>query len=212
MGVAGLPTTASVGEAERGRGMNIAKEVEIYRDHLYEPADVVELRCVGGERVRKFWSRAKDLLRLIPELQQCNRLGFNVYIGPNPRVVSGRSGDVNVKLGRCLFADFDGVEPGDGCGVWEFIEPRIENLKIPMPTLTIFSGHGCHVYWRLAKPLSVPDWKNAAARLITALEADPKCKNPERFLRLPGFVNHKYSEPADCFIMATEGLVQCLSK
>jgi len=185
--------------------MTAAEQVKEYRDHTFELGDIVELRAIAsGGRVSKFWKQADDLLELVPELQRLNRAKFNIYIAPNPRKAEGLSGDVNVLLCRCLFADFDGVEPGDGCGVYEFIEPRIEAAGLPLPTMTIFSGHGCHCYWRLEEPITVERWQPLQERLIAALGSDKACKNPERFLRLPGFENHKFKTPADCFTRYAE--------
>jgi len=184
-------------------------QVQSYATTIFEPGDVVEIRAVRKQQARKRWCRARDLTRLIPDLERLNEQGFNIYVGVNPRKAEGLSGDVNVLLCRCLFADFDGVEPGDGCGVWEFIEPRIEAIGLPLPDLTVFSGHGCHAYWRLTEPIAVDQWRGIQARLIAALQSDPACKNPERFLRLAGFLNHKFAQPADAFLMFSREATPC---
>ncbi len=185
--------------------MNPVEQVERYRDCIFEWGDIVEVRAVaGGGRVRKFWRTAQDLPGLVHELERLNRQGYNIYVGPNQRKGEGLSGNENVAVCRCLFGDFDKIEPGDGCGIWEFVEPRIEATGLPMPTLAVFSGHGAHAYWRLTEALKPAEWAGLQSRLIATLESDPACKNPERVMRLPGFLNVKKVPHADCFIMFAE--------
>lgn len=187
--------------------MTTIEQIRLYVACVFEPMDIVEVRAIAsGGRVRKFWRNAQDLPGLVPELERLNGQGYNVYCGPNSRRTKGLSGDANVLFCRTLFVDFDGVEPGDGCGVWEFIEPRIEGAGLPMPTLAVFSGHGIHVYWRLTEAITPDRWRAVQERLIATLGADPACKNPERLMRLPGFSNRKYKPFVDCFTMfAGEG-------
>ena len=185
--------------------MTAEEQVQVYRDCVFEPEDIVEVRAIASEgRVRKFWRTAQDLPGLVPELERLNRQGFNIYAGPNARKGERLSGDENVALCRCLFGDFDKIEPGDGCGIWEFVEPRIEAAGLPMPTLAVFSGHGVHAYWRLTEPMEPTRWAELQSRLIATLQSDPACKNPERLMRLPGFLNVKEAPHADCFIMCSE--------
>lgn len=185
--------------------MTAAKQVRQYVACVFEPGDIVEVRAIApGGLVRKFWRTARDLPGLVPELERLNRNGFNIYAAPNPRKGDSVSGDENVLLCRTLFVDFDKIEPGDGCGIWEFVEPRIQATGLPMPTLAVFSGHGAHAYWRLTETLEPAEWAGLQARLIATLESDPACKNPERVMRLPGFLNVKKAPHADCFIMFAE--------
>lgn len=185
--------------------MNPMEQVQVYRDSVFEPGDIVEVRAIAsGGHVRKFWRTARNLPDLVPDLESLNREGFNIYAGTNPRRAEGMSGDENVVVCRCLFADFDKIDPGDGCGIWEFVEPRIEATGLPMPTLVVFSGHGVHAYWRLSESLEPGRWAGLQSRLIVSLESDPACKNRERVMRLPGFKNVKKAPHADCFIMFAE--------
>ena len=166
----------------------------------------MEVRAVAsGGRVRKFWRIAQDLPGLAPELARLNCQGYNIYVGPNPRKGERLSGDAHVGPCRCLFGDFDKIEPGDGCGIWEFVEPLIEAAGLPMPTFVVFSGHGVHAYWRLTGALEPDRWAGLQSRLIATLESDPACKNPERVMRLPGFLNVKKPPHVDCFLMFAEG-------
>jgi hypothetical protein len=185
--------------------MTAMEQVQVYRDCIFEPEDIVEVRAIAsGGRVRKFWRVARDLPGLVPELERLNCQGFNIYAGPNPRTGERLSGDESTALCRCLFVDFDKIEPGDGCGIWEFVAPCIEAMGLPMPTLAVFSGHGIHAYWRLTEPLKPAEWAGLQSRLIATLESDPACKNPERLMRLPGFLNVKKAPHADCFILFAE--------
>ena len=182
--------------------MTAVEQVQQYRDCIFQPGDIVEVRAIApGGRVRKSWRNAQDLPGLVPELERLNRDGFGIYAGPNPRKGEGLSGDENVLVCRNLFVDFDKIDPGDGCGIWEFVEPRIETTGLPMPTLVVFSGHGIHAYWRLAEAIAPDRWRAVQERLIATLDADPACKNPERLMRLPGFLNRKSKPFADCFTM-----------
>ena len=95
---------------------------------------------------------------------------------------------------RCLFADFDRVEPHTAGERWS-------DAGLPAPTLTIASGHGVHAYWRLAEPMTdMVLWTRYQKRLIALLGSDGAIHDPARIMRLPGFLNHK--EPvAACSIV-----------
>ncbi len=88
--------------------------------YLFEPKDIVEFRCIRERDVVKRWIAADEMIQLANELAVLNSNGYNIYYGVNPRKKSGKSGDDNVKLARCLFCDFDNIEPGDGYGMFEF--------------------------------------------------------------------------------------------
>ena len=173
-----------------------------FTEAIYEPTDIVELRLLGKDKrpVRR-WVKADDLPGLYSELTDYNHKGYNIHAAPNPRKDFYQGGDVSVKLARCLFCDFDGILPLDGCGRWEIVSDRIYRAGLPTPDLTIHSGHGLHTYWRLSEPLeNLEQWRQAQIDLNELLNADRKIKNPERLMRLPGFLNVKY-EPIDCFII-----------
>jgi hypothetical protein len=90
-----------------------------------------------------------------------------------------------VLLARCLFADFD------KCAV-EAAQQRIADAGLPTPTLIVSSGHGAHAYWRLTEPLTdLAAWTETQKDLIDLLHSDKVIFNPERLMRLPGFLNLK---------------------
>jgi hypothetical protein len=185
----------------------MGRQLETLAAALFEPDDIVELRCIRGRDIHQRWTPAGRLSSLAGALGGLNRQGYNIYFGPNPRREPGRSGDANVHLARCLFCDFDGVSAGDGCGRFEFVYNDIFLAGLPEPTLGIASGHGIHIYWRLLEPLDdLVVWRAVQAGLARRLGADSAIKNPERLMRLPGFVNTKYKPYQDCFICWSEEL------
>lgn len=182
--------------------MNTLEQIRMYQSCIFDPEDVVEVRAIApGGRVKRFWRQAHDLCGLVGELRHLNGRGYNIYCGPNPRRGEGLSGDENVVICRCLFCDFDGVEAGDGCGIYEFVEPRIDAARLPTPSLVVFSGHGIHAYWRLTEAVAPDRWRTVEQRLIATVGADPTCKNPERLMRLPGLMNVKVKPYTECFIV-----------
>jgi hypothetical protein len=182
----------------------IIKENDLYyySNIIFEAEDIVELRLLGKGSPIKLWKSARDLPEIYGQLIRYNRQNYNIYAGVNPRQAKGISGDEGVLLARCLFADFDDIHPGDGCGPSEFVLMRIEEANLPNPTLVIFSGHGIHTYWRLSEPIKdMNKWKQLQERLIAALQSDPSIKNPERIMRLPSFMNVKEKPHKECFII-----------
>jgi hypothetical protein len=99
-----------------------------------------------------------------------------------------------VACARCLFVDFDGIDPDTARDRWCYAD-------LPTPTLVIASGHGVHAYWRLAEPITdMALWTRWQKRLIALLGSDGAIHDPARIMRLPGFLNHK--EPvAACSIV-----------
>jgi len=182
---------------------NGKRPLQTYSQMVFEPADIVELRLikVGGKPIQQ-WKKAEELPGQMESLTRLNQQGYNIYAGPNPRREAGKSGDANVLLARCLFCDFDGIEPGDGCGRWEFVLGRIIEAELPEPDMVICSGHGIHTYWKLDEHLKDMDkWRQVQQQMNDALGADTTIKNPERIMRLPGFWNVKKKPFQDTFII-----------
>lgn len=177
-------------------------EAELALTLLTEPTDIIELRCIKkGGKPKSFWAQSADIPSMHDELQRLNMEGYNIYWGPNPRKGFNLSGDKNVALARCLFADFDHLEPGDGCGRLEFVWTDIFLAGLPEPTMAVHSGHGLHAYWRLTEPMTdLTLWHDTQDRLNRLLKADRTIKNPERIMRLPGYLNTKEKPWQTCFI------------
>ena len=197
---------SKLGEQRIVAGRNIeVSDLHYYCNIVFEAEDIVELRLLGKGSPIKLWRPADELPAIYEELLRYNQRGYNIYAGANPRQAEGISGDEGVLLARCLFADFDDILPGDGCGPSEFVLMRIEEANLPNPTLVISSGHGVHTYWRLSEPVEDLDkWKQLQERLICALGSDKSIKNPERIMRLPGFLNVKKEPYTECFIVYTD--------
>ena len=179
-------------------------DTERFIDMVFEPDDIVEMRFYGdGKSIKKEWHYAKDLSQHFNSWHRLNRRGYHVSIGINPRKEFNVSGDVNVLLARYFFADFDDIEPGDGCGIWEFVSDTIYNSGIDLPDFAVFSGHGIHTYWKLPEPMTdLERWRRIQTGITETLNTDRQVKNPERVMRLPGFINtKKMNKPVDCFIL-----------
>jgi hypothetical protein len=170
---------------------------------VFDPSDIVEFRLIKGDFVKKHWAIAGDCHPYESRFRDMNDRGWNVYAGVNPRIELNKSGDANVRLGRWIFADFDHIEPGNGCGLWEFVSDRICQAGLDAPDLVISSGNGLHCYWKLSAPLTDMDrWRKTQERLILTLDSDPVIKNLERIMRVPGFQNVKDSRnPKQCSII-----------
>jgi AAA domain/Primase C terminal 1 (PriCT-1) len=167
---------------------------------LYEPGDIVEFRCIKkGKPVKQCWCHADEVGTQIKELFEFNGVEFNIYFGVNPRRVMEKSGDANVLLARCVFADFDEELSEDE------VLRRIEAAHLPTPSFLVFSGHGWHAYWILDEPITdLTIWSDYQKRLAALLGSDAIVHNRERIMRLPGTTNWKES-PVHCRLVAWEG-------
>lgn len=179
-----------------------------YVSIVYAPRDIVEWRLIrrlgGRPEVKSYWCQARECGdKLRERLLEHNDEGWHIYAGVNPRKEHGKKGDVNVLLARWVFADFDHVEPGDGCGRWEFVSDVIHRSGLDNPDIVICSGNGLHTYWKLTEPCTnLERWRSLQGRLADALGSDPAIKNPERIMRTPGFKNVKdASNPKDAYII-----------
>ncbi len=164
-----------------------ADALQQYASCVYEPSDIIELRFIKADSpVTQLWMLAGELVGRVAELDARNAAGRNVYAGANPRKAHGGDTAADVELARCLFADFDGgATPEQATG-------RIEAAGLPMPTLIVTSGHGCHSWWRLDAPIAdLAVWSMLQKRLALALGSDTTIHDPPRIMRLPGFLNVK---------------------
>jgi hypothetical protein len=190
-------------------------DLQKYINTVCEPLDIIEVRFIwpkdvpGGGKPHSIWHYAKDLPGHTAEMAAMNKRGWGVYVGVNPRKDFNLRRDENVLIARNLFCDFDdkdaavhGILPGDGCGRFEFLSCLLDDKGLPTPNMVINSGHGIHAYWRLSSPLTdLTRWEAMQQKLIDTLHSDNAIKNPERVMRLPGFVNTKYKPYTDVFIV-----------
>ena len=154
---------------------------------LFAPTDIVEFRCIKSGPPREFWWKA-DAIDL-STLARLNADGYNIYAGANPRPAAGKKGDACINQARSVFVDLDNDT------TVEQAESLIQSIGVPGPSIVVHSGHGVWLYWLLAEPCTdLKAWSAAQTRLIAAFNSDRTIKNPERIVRVPGFINHK--EPA----------------
>lgn len=193
-----MPTITN--SATNGKQRSPADEIKLFVECVYDPNDVVEIRCLP--RPDKQWSKACNLHKQADQLTRVNATGQNIYFGANPRRAHGLSGDENVPLARCFFVDFDTADDGSkGCSVDHALD-RIRRAGLPDPTLVLNSGNGCHIYWRLSEPVTdIEEWSSNQKKLIAVLGSDKSIHNGERIMRSPGFLNVKDAKnPKPCTI------------
>lgn len=165
--------------------------LEQYAALVWQPEDLIELRCFRGkgEFADKWreWIPAGEIGEWAAKLHRMNMDGWDVYAGVNPR--SGRGGkDGDVACARTLFADFDGVS-------LQFVRGQLQRSEAQPPTMLIESGHGVHAYWVLDEAEEdLERWCEFMRGVIASLASDRKVKDPARIMRLPGFFNCK-TEP-----------------
>ncbi|MCD7897469.1 MAG: RepB family DNA primase [Planctomycetaceae bacterium] len=171
-----------------------------YAELTWNPDDIVEIRPLKPHQGERVWTYARDLGDHIPRMITENERGANMYAGILPRNtfgrydgrrwIGGRAEDVDG--GRVLWLDMDNVEA----------ERAVElsgRVGLPGPTMTVATGHGAHLYWKLRDWLPRDEISRVLAGLVAFLKADPalaeyvdaSAKDPVRILRLPGFINHK---------------------
>jgi len=172
-----------------GANDNVAamqKELSRYAECVFNPADIVEVRRLPSGQ--SSWLEASRLVEAAESLLKENKTGQHIYISANPRRAEGGTKSKDVTCGRCLFVDFDNINPDEARARW---------LKsgLPGPSLTVNSGHGIHAYWRLTEPIiDMALWSKYQKKLIAMLDSDSAIHDPARIMRLPGFVNHKEPE------------------
>lgn len=195
-----MPTTRSDNQLE---------SLEQFVASLYEPDDVIELRRVPvrdkeHSRLRvKAWCSANELTSRVEWLEEGERHERHLFIGVNPRLREGVSGDAGVAIARCLYADLDDTTPE---------QAKTVLAGFPVPTLLVNSGHGVHAYWRLVEPIEdLTEWCRLQKQLAEVLGSDRTVKNPERMTRLPGFMNAKPPAARACILDADRGRIHELS-
>lgn len=98
-----------------------------------------------------------------------------------------------VRLVKSLRACYVDV---DGCDDLQLVLLRLEDTRLPKPSIVVFSGRGLHLYW-LHNPVPaqvLPVWQRMQDTLIHALKpfgADDCAKDCTRVLRLVGSINSK---------------------
>lgn len=152
----------------------------------------MEVRQLQNGSSEQSWVFACDLPNELENLTATNLLGWNIYVGANPRPDFGVCKDVNIQVCRCLFADFDKPHFPDDCTDRAgYAKSKATKEGLPQPTMVIDSGHGIHLYWRFAEPIEPERWRKGMRLLSSALGSDTAIGNAERVMRLPGLMNNK---------------------
>jgi hypothetical protein len=122
-------------------------------------------------------------------LKKMNDQNYEIYF-----VVNG-GGYKAEKITRvtAVFGDFDGGRDEEGKYfpldlVAKYKEAKLLELKqFPLkPTYIIETRNGFHVYWLLYDGATLEQFEECENRIIGHFGADPKAKNPNRLLRVPG--------------------------
>jgi len=129
-----------------------------------------------------------DYDRLLAE----NQAGANVYLitglANSASGISKRTGEptgcvVDSDITHCtsFFVEWDDRPMEWQVNAWQ-------ELGLPEPSLMVETGgKSVHAYWRLRDSIAPEVWKPIQKRLITHCGSDPKCSNPSRLMRMPGF-------------------------
>jgi hypothetical protein len=159
---------------------------------IFEPDDIIEFRPLPPSAGRKWATLREELPDIVAWLERLNRdenQRVHAYFGANPRRSKGGGLAENVKLARCLFADFDG-------GVYyEDAMARIKAAGLPWPTAILESGGGVHAWWRLEQPMTDADaWHDRMKAIAAAVGSDSSICDFPRIMRMPGFINWKHEQ------------------
>ena len=172
---------------------------------LFEPSDWIVFHPIspdaGGP---KLWATIADgeidsALQWVWDLNNGKRKHC-AFFGANVRRGEGQSGAEGTAFARSHFADFDGVTV-------EQAVDKIAAAGLPAPTVTLSSGRGVHVYWRLHDIVEDFDqWTHRQKWIAAALGSDDAVIDAQRLMRLPGFINRKEKYKSD---PPTARLVEC---
>jgi hypothetical protein len=171
--------------AENVRQATVQRFLEVLAGDS-ESGELLELRYrrEDGYRMGQLFESPRRLRRLASRAIRLGRR-TDVYVGcaPRTRRYGGRDA---VARAFVLWADCDG-------------DDAVATLErfVPQPSIVIASGsgHNCHAYWPLTKPLAAGEIERANRRLAHALGADPASADVARILRVPATYSHKHEPP-----------------
>lgn len=174
-------------------GEFLRQQVALYCFCVFDALDIVEVRHLPCGRSQ--WYLARELAEDPDVLWAFHECGQCPYVGVNPRKAVGGKAAHDVALARCLFVDFDDTRVEDALA-------KCQGSGLPLPTLALSSGHGCHAYWRLQEQVrELGDWIGMQSDLIALLGSDPMVRDAPRVMRLPGFRNLKREPAVWCHIL-----------
>ena len=191
------------------RDANYTETIEFLTAFFRDTSEAVELRALPNGSGTPKVEFTRNPLRVTAFCQHYDRLGSGVYFGVATRDEAGRGG----KREHCrelpaAWTEIDLEKFGMSVEVAVGIL-----LACPLPpSVIVFSGHGLHVYWLLAAPLSVTyapfgeDAEKARVERVTRsfvriFRGDPNAVDLTRVLRLPGTHNTKEGTLLPCRVL-----------
>lgn len=129
-----------------------------------------------------------------------NQQGSDVYFSVNKTTSEGRDSH-HIEAIRAVYVDYDhGLPTYNDQQNWP-LEPTV---------LVSSSNNKYQAFWVLAEPLvatpeNVTRWQDVENRWVHATNGDWAARDTARVLRLPGYLNHKYSPPSNVNLLHANG-------
>ena len=165
----------------------ITKDQERFYNALFSNFNkYVEIRLIetGASKPKeRFFLTFKELMNYPTPTD------INVYIGIFQRSIKGKGTIESCNMTNAIYLDFDNMALDE-------IQYRIDNSRLPLPSMIVNSGHGYHVYWLLDKPAG-KEIKPITDKLAELLKADTVATDTARVLRIPDTMNVK-DDPVPC--------------
>lgn len=169
----------------------MSQTAEGFLARCFAPGETVALllRQDNGDRPAQRIVRLEQVLtpRYLGWLAHENNTGANIYVAANPlRSGSRRRTKESIASVRHLYIDID----FEG-------EARVAALRasdtVPEPTVILSTSAGKYqILWRV-EGFDFDRQEPALKQLAFAFGGDPACTDRNRVLRVPGFLNRKYS-------------------
>jgi hypothetical protein len=151
----------------------------------YAPRNsLLEVRYrVEGNRLSRFFVdiHASSAPRIVTLIGQRT----DVYVGCAPRVRRSGGRD-DIAPSALLWADCDGQHAVDALNAFPFPASIV---------LRSGTASNAHAFWALTAPLKLRELEDANRQLALALDADPRCVDGARILRVPRTFNFKSNPP-----------------
>lgn len=181
----------------------------LYQPYMKRREAFIEVRCLPltkDGRILQQWfpvTEFQDAADYAVALSDVS----SVYMGVLPRVQGGGKSE-HIRECGWLWCDIDGGTDGTPREAAQLLLTAMQTKGIPAPHMTVVSGGGCHIYYRLAQPVPCHSKEDQEAirkvmkRLVLAIggtapgpHADGASTDPARILRTPDTWNYKQEEP-----------------
>jgi DNA-binding CsgD family transcriptional regulator len=176
-------------------------------DHLYDESTdgYIQIIQLQNGKAIKIYNTVNKALRTIVEEVKGQE---DFYISPNTYYKPKRSVSC-IRQFRALYADLDVEKFGryEKSETIYMINDLVYQDKIPAPSMTIFSGRGIHLYWKIknAPYGAIQTWQELEDYIYSNLKqfgADVKATDGARVLRLPNTINSRSN--AECKILSID--------